>query len=250
MARATPGEDGGDSSRLRPAAGDGEIERGIEQELAKVMVSEDDVVSDPETVVVDPGWAALARVATGDADAFGSLVETHQERLLRLCERMLGDAEDARDAVQEVFLKAYRKAADFRPHGQVYTWLYRIATNHCLNKLRRRRLVRFVRWEEPAEQDAPPFDPPDGAADPAAALEARRQWRQTREVIGALPAGQRAVLVLARFEGLSYRQIAEILGITEGAVESRLFRAMRRVEAAQEALRSRVPRTGRGSYEA
>jgi len=184
--------------------------------------------------LVDPGWEALARVAAGDADAFASLVEAHQERLLRLCERMLGDVEEARDAAQEVFLKAYRKAADFRPQGQVYTWLYRIATNHCLNKLRRQRLVRFVQWEDPGERETVPFDPPDAGPDPEAALESRRRWRHTRKAIARLPAGQRAVLVLARFEGLSYRQIAEVLGITEGAVESRLFRAMRRVEAAQD----------------
>ena len=197
-----------------------------------MAVSGNEAASEPETVAaaVDPGWEVLARVAAGDADAFAVLVEAHQERLLRLCERMLGDAEEARDAAQDVFLKAYRKAADFRPRGQVYTWLYRIATNLCLNKLRRRRVVRFVQWEDPEERDAAPFDPPDGAPDAEAALEARRRWRQTRKVIARLPAGQRAVLVLARFEGLSYRQIAEVLGITEGAVESRLFRAMRRIE--------------------
>ena len=182
----------------------------------------------------DPGWQALARVAAGDSEAFAELVEAHQDRLVRLCERMLGDVEEARDAAQEVFLQAYRKAADFRPQGQVYTWLYRIATNHCLNRLRRRRLVRFVQWEDPDEREAPRFDPPDGAPDPAAALEARRRWRSTRQAIARLPAGQRAVLVLARFEGRSYREIAAALGITEGAVESRLFRAMRRLEGAQE----------------
>jgi RNA polymerase sigma-70 factor (ECF subfamily) len=199
------------------------------------------VLTDSRTAAaVDPCWEALARVAAGDADAFAVLVEAHQERLLRLCERMLGDVEEARDAAQEVFLKAYRKAADFRPQGQVYTWLYRIATNYCLNKLRRRRLVRFIQWEDPEERDAPSFDPPDRGPDPAAALEARRRWQQTRQVIARLPAGQRAVLVLARFEGLSYRQIAEVLGITEGAVESRLFRAMRRIEAAQASPGSRV----------
>jgi RNA polymerase sigma-70 factor (ECF subfamily) len=187
-----------------------------------------------EAPAADPGWQALARVAAGDADAFAELVEAHQERLLRLCERLLGDIEEARDAAQEVFLKAYRKAAEFRPQGQVYTWLYRIATNHCLNRLRRRRLVRFVQWEDPAERETAPFDPPDAGPDPEAALLARRRWQQTRKTIARLPAGQRAVLILARFEGLSYRQIAEVLGITEGAVESRLFRAMRRVEAAQE----------------
>jgi RNA polymerase sigma-70 factor (ECF subfamily) len=186
----------------------------------------------------DPGWEALSRVAAGEAEAFAPLVQSHQERLLRLCERLLGDPEEARDAAQEVFLKAYRNAADVRPQGQVYTWLYRIAVNHCLNKLRRRKLVRFLRWESRdarEEEGAPAFDPPDAAADPAAALTARRRWQATRRALAALPEGQRAVVVLVRFEGLSYRQAASVLGITEGAVESRLVRAMRRLEAAQEA---------------
>ncbi|HEX3556217.1 MAG TPA: RNA polymerase sigma factor [Thermoanaerobaculia bacterium] len=189
---------------------------------------------------VDPGWEALAKVAAGDADAFAILVESHQERLLRLCERLLGDAEEARDAAQDVFLKAYRKAAEARPQGQVYTWLYRIAVNHCLNKLRRRKLVRFLRWEDSEERDLPAFDPPDRGADPAATLEARRRWQATRQAIARLPENQRAVLVLVRFEGMAYKQAAEVLGITEGAVESRLVRAMRRLEAAQEKTSSRV----------
>jgi RNA polymerase sigma-70 factor (ECF subfamily) len=184
-------------------------------------------------------------VAAGDADAFAALVESHQERLLRLCDRLLGDAEEARDAAQDVFLKAYRKAGEARPQGQVYTWLYRIAVNHCLNKLRRRKLVRFLRWEGSEERDAPAFDPPDSAADPAAALESRRRWQTTRRAIASLPENQRAVLVLIRFEGMSYRQAAEVLGITEGAVESRLVRAMRRLEAAQEAEGSGVSSTER-----
>lgn len=195
---------------------------------------------------VDPGWEALARVAAGDAGAFALLVESHQERLLRLCERMLGDVEEARDAAQEVFLKAYRKAGEVRPQGQVYTWLYRIAVNHCLNRLRRRKLVRFLRWEDPSDPEAPAFDPPDAGAGPVAALEARRRWQATRRAIAKLPENQRAVLVLVRFEGLSYKQTAEVLGITEGAVESRLVRAMRRLEAAaQEADGSGVPLRGR-----
>jgi RNA polymerase sigma-70 factor (ECF subfamily) len=196
----------------------------------------------------DPGWEALARVAAGDTEAFAAIVETHQERLLHLCERLLGHPEEARDAAQEVFLKLFRKAADLQPLGQVYTLLYRIAVNHCLNQLRRRKLVRFLRFSpEPEEPDATAFDPADPSPDPAAELESRRQWQITRKAITKLPDNQRAVLVLARFEGLSYRQIAEVLGITEGAVESRLFRAMRRIEAvlapgdAQEKGAARVP---------
>jgi RNA polymerase sigma-70 factor (ECF subfamily) len=189
----------------------------------------------------DPGWDALARVAAGDAGAFAAVVEAHQERLIRLCERLLGDPEEARDAAQEVFLKAFRKAGEARPQGQLYTWLYRIAVNHCLNKLRRRRLVRFLHWQDPEERDLPAFDPPDEAADPATALEARRRWQATPRAIAKLPENQRAVLVLVRFEGLSYKQTAEVLGISEGAVESRLVRAMRRLESApQESSGSRV----------
>jgi len=201
------------------------------------------VVTEP--TAADPGWEVLARVAAGEADAFAELVDLYQHRLLRLCERLLGDPEEARDAAQEVFLKAYRKAGDLRPQGQLYTWLYRIATNHCLNRLRRRRLVRFTRLGDAEEEDAAPLDPPDEAPDPAAALEARRLWQATRRAIAALPANQRAVLILVRFEGLSYRQAAEVLGISEGAVESRLFRAMRRLEGAQEAGASEVSRKGR-----
>jgi RNA polymerase sigma-70 factor (ECF subfamily) len=198
----------------------------------------------------DPGWEVLARVAAGDVEAFALLVEAHQQRLLRLCERLLGDLEEARDAVQEVFLKAFRKAGDFRPRGQVYTWLYRIAVNHCLNRLRRRRLVRFTRLGGPAEPDAlhapeaPELDPVDGAPSPEEALAARRRWAATRRAIAALPPNQRAVLVLVRFEGLSYREAAAVLGVTEGAVESRLFRAMRRLET-QDSTPSHVTKTGR-----
>jgi RNA polymerase sigma-70 factor (ECF subfamily) len=170
------------------------------------------------------------------------LVGEHQTRLLRLTERLLGDPEEARDAVQEVFLKAYRKAGSYRPRGQVYTWLYRIAVNHCLNRLRRRKLVRFLSLspvEGGPEATGPRFEPLDEAPSAEESLETRRRWRETRRAIDALPSGQRAVLILAKFEGLSYRRIAEVLGITLGAVESRLFRAMRRLEAAQE---STVPR--------
>ncbi len=193
----------------------------------------------------DPGWELLRRVAAGDVEAFSPLVASHQERLLRLCERLLGDLEEARDAAQEVFLKAFRKAGTYRPRGQVYTWLYRIAVNHCLNLLRRRRVVRFLRLGEEAEDEAAPaLDPADVRPGPEAELAARRRWRATRRGIERLPPGQRAVLVLVRFEGLSYREAARVLGITEGAVESRLVRAMRHLEAAQDRRARRVSSEG------
>ena len=198
-----------------------------------------EVVADPE--LPDPDREVLARVAAGDADAFTALVERHQERLLRTCERLLGDAEGARDAVQEVFLKVYRKAASYQPRGQVFTWIYRIAVNHCLNRLRRGKVVRFLRLADPGGEEGSAADPPAPGGGPQAEAEARERWRTTRRAIAALPAGQRAVLVLAKFEGLPYRRIAAVLGITEGAVESRLFRAMRRLEAAAGATQESAP---------
>lgn len=184
----------------------------------------------------DPDAEVLARVAAGDEAAFETLVRRHQDRLLGVCQRLLGDREEARDAAQEVFLKAFRKAGSYRPRGKVYTWLYRIAVNHCLNRLRRRKVVRFLSLGAlgGADDEAalPPdrADPADPAPDPEAALEARRRWAATRRAIDRLPESQRAVLVLAKFEGLAYREIAQVLGITVGAVESRLFRAMRTLE--------------------
>jgi RNA polymerase sigma-70 factor (ECF subfamily) len=194
---------------------------------------------------MDPDREALARVAAGDAEAFAPLVERHQERLLRLCTRLLHDPEEARDAAQEVFLKAFRAAASFQPRGQVFTWLYRIAVNHCLNRLRRRAVVRFLSLAERNDEGEPIHDPADPEAAPDRAVEARRRWGATRRALAALPPGQRAVLVLAKFEGLKGKEIAAALGITEGAVESRLVRALRTLLKAQEGQVRRVSEEGR-----
>jgi RNA polymerase sigma-70 factor (ECF subfamily) len=206
----------------------------------------------PAAASADADREALARVAAGDADAFQGLVERHQDRLIAVCHRLLGDREAARDAAQEVFLKAFRKAGDFEPRAQVSTWLYRIAVNHCLNLLRRRRIARFLPWGGPGggeggEDEVPAFDPPDEAPGPEAAVEARRRWQRVRRAIEALPPGQRAVLVLVRFEGLAYKEAAEALGITVGAVESRLIRALRNLDAAltQDSAPAGVPGTRR-----
>lgn len=227
--------------------------RGGEGPQVREATAADD--APPAAAGSDADREALARVAAGDADAFRGLVERHQDRLVAVCHRLLGDREAARDAAQEVFLKAFRKAGDFEPRAQVSTWLYRIAVNHCLNLLRRRRIARFLPWGgaggagrgEGGEDEAPAFDPPDEAPGPEAAVEARRRWQRVRRAIEALPPGQRAVLVLVRFEGLAYKEAAEALGITLGAVESRLIRALRNLDAAlaQDSAPAGVPRTRR-----
>jgi len=188
----------------------------------------------------DDDWAALERVAAGDADAFTPLVERHQDRLVALCQRFLGDREEALDAAQEVFLRVFCHAGRARPRGRMFTWIYRIGVNHCLNRLRRRRIVRFLSLSPPAAGETPAIEPASDAPGAEAAAIARERWQRTRRAIDSLGANQRAVLILAKFEGLSQREIAATLGISEGAVESRLVRAMRRLAAAQEGAPPRV----------
>lgn len=190
----------------------------------------------------DSDWQLLSRTAEGEEDAFRQLVERHQDRLVGLCQRLLGDREEALDAAQEVFLKTYGKAGSLQPKGELFTWMYRVATNHCLNRIRRRKLAQFLSLTPDPGAEAASLEPVDNAPDALATLESRRRWRQTLEAIGALPESQRVVLILARFEGLPYRQIGEILGISEGAVESRLFRAMRHLKGAQESASLGVSR--------
>jgi RNA polymerase sigma-70 factor (ECF subfamily) len=195
---------------------------------------------------VDPDWELLARVGGGDGGAFEELVERHHRRLLRVCERLLGDQEEARDAVQEVLIKVLHKAGGFRPQALVSTWLYRIAVNHCLNVLRRRRLVRMLSLTGPREGgeegrgEGAAIDPAEERPGPQRELAARREWRRVQRAIAALPPGQRAVLVLVRLEGLAYKEVAETLGITLGAVESRLVRAMRTLERLQDQAQGRA----------
>lgn len=188
-----------------------------------------------------PDWQLLAESAQGDHDSFRRLVERHQDRVIRHCQRLLGNREAALDAAQEVFLRTYRKASSLEPKGQLYTWLYRVATNHCLNRIRRRKIVRMIGFGSSADEQLPLVEHfADGNPGPEEALATKERWQRTRDALETLPANQRAVVLLTKFEGLSYKETAESLGISVSAVESRLFRAMRHLEKAQEDVRTKV----------
>jgi RNA polymerase sigma-70 factor (ECF subfamily) len=198
----------------------------------------------------------LRRVASGDGEAFAQLVERHQVRtgatLLRAC---CAIPTRRRTPRKEVFLRAYRAAWNrTEPRGAVFTWLYRIAVNHCLNRLRRRRLVRFLpllsggaSGEEPKE-----LDPPDLAP------RSDRAGRVARDLAGdagrdpCAAANQQAVAAAGEVRAAVLPRDRAGAGITEGAVESRLVRAMRTLQRAaekaraQESNRSGVSSPGRG----
>ena len=134
----------------------------------------------------DRDWELLSRIAAGEEELFAEIVERHQERLLRLCHRLLGSREEAEDACQTVFIKAFRSAGTLQRRGRLYTWLYRVATNHCLNQLRRRRVLRFVSLTRESDDETPLLEPVDERAAPDDRLAARRRWQSTRRCIAAL----------------------------------------------------------------
>lgn len=166
----------------------------------------------------DLDYALLRRVGRGDEAALAELIRRHQARLYHLAYRLLKDPLDAEDALQEVFLKAYEHASRFEPKATVSAWLHRITANHCLNRLRMRHPQESLDRE-----DAPVL--PDTGPSPLAVLEEKQLAARLEELLAALPENQRRALVLKRFGGLSYQEIAEILSLSVSAVDGLIKRA-------------------------
>lgn len=180
---------------------------------------------------------AIRRVRAGDRDAFGILVERYQGRAFRLALRVLRNEEEARDAVQEAFLKAYGALDRFQGRSRFYTWLYRLVVNQCLDQRRRDRSDRHTLYEEggTAEREAADDEAPEVFGvrfAPAAEVMGKELRRHLAAAIDALPEAARATLVLREVEGLSYAEIAESLEIPKGTVMSRLHYARRQVKRA------------------
>lgn len=172
----------------------------------------------------DPGdlddGLLVARAAEGDDEAFAVLVHRHSGPLLALAYRMLGDMPDGEEAVQDAFVSAWRRLPEFRRAAAFRTWMFRIVTNRCLNVLRGRApSVPLDAVPEPAAGDA--RGAPARAAENAAATEALDQ------ALRDLPPSQRACWILRELHGLSYEEIAQVVGESEQTVRGRLFRARR-----------------------
>jgi RNA polymerase sigma-70 factor (ECF subfamily) len=166
----------------------------------------------------DLDYAVLRRVARGDQAALAELIRRHQSRLYQVAYRLLKDPLEAEDALQEVFFKAYEHAHRFEPKASVSAWLHRITANHCLNLLRQRHP------QESLDEEAAPLVP-DAGATPLEALEEQDLSRRLEQLLETLPENQRRALVLKRFAGLSYQEIAEEMGLSPQAVDGLLKRA-------------------------
>ena len=160
-----------------------------------------------------------ARCRAGDADAFEELYRQHARRLYNLALRMVGSAQEAEDLLQEVFLQAHRKLPGFRGESTLATWLYRLTMNHCLDHLRGRQ-TRMSRMTESLDDE--------DVAEPAArapVVPASISRLDLERAIDHLPAGSKAAFLLHDVEGFEHREIAEILGVSEGTSKSQVHKA-------------------------
>ncbi len=167
----------------------------------------------------------------GSQEAFQTLVERYQSRLFALARHYTKSAVDVEDIVQEAFLKAYSRLETFQHQSSFYTWLYRITTNTVLDFMKRRgrNPVQTVEDPELVGDESSNRDPGSSRAlSPHSRLESQEIADITQEVLAEIPEIFRTTLVLREFEGLPYQEIADVLGISIGTVESRLFRARAR----------------------
>jgi len=161
----------------------------------------------------------------GSQASFQLLVERYQERIFSLARHYTRNAVDVEDLVQDTFLKAFSRLDTFQGQSSFFTWLYRIAVNTILDGIKRRGRSPVNIVEDPEAVATPGSTRVSG---PSAGMERDEIARITHAVLGELPEIFRAVLVMREFEDLSYQQIADVLGISIGTVESRLFRARAR----------------------
>jgi RNA polymerase sigma-70 factor (ECF subfamily) len=164
----------------------------------------------------------------GDFEAFEELVRRYEERIYGLALRMTRHPEDAEDILQETFIRAFEHLPSFREESSFSTWLFRIATNAALMKLRRERSAEIYSLDQPAP-DLDPMemtrDVEDWAPNAEEMMEAEELRQLLEDAVGELPEIYRAVFILRDIEGLPAKEVARILDLSVPAVKSRLLRA-------------------------
>jgi RNA polymerase sigma-70 factor (ECF subfamily) len=166
----------------------------------------------------------LERIRRGDTDGAEELFERYAPALVRFADRMLGDRASAEEVTQEVFVKVISRAHQYDGRAEVSSWLFAIAANACRDRRRRDRRAAVVPLDAIG-------DLPSGGAGAEARLAGREQKAAVRRALEGLSEEQREALVLARYHGLPYAEIARILGISVGAVKTRIFRAVENLRA-------------------
>lgn len=190
------------------------------------------VSAEDKSAAADREARLIARCKAGDSAGYAELVLLHQDAIYNTLYRLLGDQEDARDAAQDTFLKAYRSLRRFRGESRFATWLYRIAVNTGLSVRRSRKArPRLVSLSSAGSVESA-FDPPAATGEASEMASMSEQAQMAQEALLRLEEEQRQIIVLHDVNGCSYAEIAEILGCASGTVKSRLHRARMRLRRA------------------
>ena len=179
----------------------------------------------PETV---SDADVMLRVKTGDESAFTYLVEKYRRPMVSFMYRMCHNPAAAEELAQEVFLRVYRSRSGYEPSAKFSTWLYRIATNLAVNHARDTRHERpekTVRLDEPDQETGATPDLADGALTAEEQMLRRERLAAIRRKVEALPERQRLAVIMHKYQQMGYRQIADVLKLSESGTKSLLFRA-------------------------
>lgn len=198
------------------------------------------------SVQADEDSRLMEQVGRGSREAFATLFDRHQASVVRFCYRFVGTRARAEELAQDIFIKLFRSAKSYQPSAKFKTYLFRIATNHCLNEVRRGDFKNeqlegaTMNAESPSVLERQP-----GGEAPDQALEGRQLELAVVRAMGTMSERERAAFTMCRFEGMAYRDIAQTLSSSESAVKSLIHRATVQVMQHVEALQAGLTHSGR-----
>lgn len=182
----------------------------------------------------------IEQFQNGDTSAYGEIVLNYQDKVYNLCRHLLRNASDAEDAAQDVFLKACQALPKFKPDASLYTWLYRIAVNTCLDY--RKKPVFESLFGDSGEGEQLIHDRASDAPSPETLYQSRQIGQALDDCLGMLSPKLRAIIILKEIEELTYEEIADALEISIGTVKSRIARAREELQKCMKKFREQNPK--------
>lgn len=184
----------------------------------------------------DSDSVAVARVRSGDGDAYRLLVDRHSRSVFRLAYRMTGNEQDSEDVVQETFMRAYKQLHRWEARSSFSTWLYRIAANYSLDLVRRRKRHGEVTMNDAGTEDTPEMAQvlPSVAPGPERLMFSGQVQDRVASALEELSGQERTAFVLRHFEGQSIEEISSALGLSGNAAKHSIFRAVQKLRRALE----------------
>ncbi len=185
----------------------------------------------------DEDFSLVQRAQQGDHAAFRILFDKYNRRTYAIALGVLKNPQDARDVVQEAFVKVHRHLANFQGASSFYTWLYRITMNLAIDQVRRKKTAKQVDFDETRGRDGDDEDlgnltPALAGSDPAKTIARKELTKKIQDALLTLPEYHRQVILLREVEGLSYEEIAKVMKVPKGTIMSRLFHARRKMQSA------------------